>query len=207
MTQQREPEQHCWHECCPIEKRRAGKGDDGEIRCYPSEPCKHDTRRSPALQQLDVICPHKIEMTARGDCNYPHSDCPYQILKWDGEMIHKMLCGVPVIRQPKETECFGQAFLETDDMCCLCRASEDCKRVCAHHPPAPQQPAQPFLDGREYEVMAALSVIQNTKERYEDDDNATVEDVLDDVRNHLEGSLIDIDERKKQPPGTGGDGA
>ena len=40
-------------------------------------------------------CPHKILMTLCGDCNYTHSDCQYQILKWDGEMLQKMLCGVP----------------------------------------------------------------------------------------------------------------
>jgi len=43
-------------------------------------------------------CPHKIAMTACGDCNYIHSDCQYQILKWDGEMIQKMLCGAPSSR-------------------------------------------------------------------------------------------------------------
>ena len=49
-------------------------------------------------------CPHKIEMTACGDCNYIHSDCPYQVLKWDGEMIQKMLCGFPTPRPAPSPE-------------------------------------------------------------------------------------------------------
>ena len=52
-----EQPKHCEHECCPVEWRRAGKGDDGVIRCYPREKCLHDTRSrpAPALESLQII--------------------------------------------------------------------------------------------------------------------------------------------------------
>ena len=55
-----EQPKHCEHECCPVERRRAGKGDDGVIRCYPREKCLHDTRSRPhpapqAQQRIDAV--------------------------------------------------------------------------------------------------------------------------------------------------------
>ena len=36
-------------------------------------------------------------------------------------------------RIPKEMECFGSAYLETDEICVLCRASEDCSKWCGRN--------------------------------------------------------------------------
>jgi len=36
-------------------------------------------------------------------------------------------------RIPKEMECFGSAYLETDEICILCRASEDCSKWCSRN--------------------------------------------------------------------------
>jgi hypothetical protein len=44
---------------------------------------------TPQPQQRWNPCPHKTEMTAVGDCNYSHSDCQYQILKWDGRGVNR----------------------------------------------------------------------------------------------------------------------
>ena len=36
-------------------------------------------------------------------------------------------------RIPKEMECFGSAYLKTDEICILCRASEDCSKWCSRN--------------------------------------------------------------------------
>ena len=89
-------------------------------------------------------CPHKILMTEGGDCNYSHSDCQYQILKWDGENIQKMLCGIP--KMPKETECFGNGYSLEDDVCQMCKAAESCASNSSRPHPAPAATVGKYME-------------------------------------------------------------
>ena len=77
-----------------------------------------------------------------------------------------------------------------------CTDTDNCDEICIHQRIYSQaQMDEKVAQAQEKEILTTLYAVRIAKERYEDDDNATIEDALDDIRYHLEGSLIDIQEK------------